>query len=155
LQEETTLKWKILALGSTTTIVAMSLVFTILIASGALVSANPSTSHFTVKSKLGVYSDIACTHRITSINWGTFSPGSSINKTIYIKNLGTTPLTLNMSKTNWNPKTADGPITLTWNRESKKLAANEVTSATFTLGASPNISAITSFSMYIVITGIG
>ena len=151
-----TLKWKIVALGSITGIVAISLVFTILIASGALVStAIVSASGVVATANLGVYSDSACTTKLTSIDWGTISPSSSISKTVYVKNLGTTPLTLRMSETNWNPTSANGPITLTWNRENAPLAANQSSSATLTLAIASSISGITSFSTNIVITGTG
>jgi hypothetical protein len=106
------LKWKIVALGSITGIVAISLVFTILIASGTLVSTTiVSASGVVATANLGVYSDSACTTELTSIDWGTISPSSSISKTVYVKNLGTTPLTIGMSETNWTPTSADGPIT--------------------------------------------
>ena len=150
------MKWKIVALGSITGIVAISLVFTILIASGTLVStAIVSASGVVATANLGVYSDSACTTKLTSIDWGTISPSSSISKTVYVKNLGTTPLTIAMSETNWNPTIADGPITLTWNRESTILAANQVSTATLTLAIASSISGITSFSTNIVITGTG
>ena len=151
------MKWKVLALGTSTAfVVAMCLALLILIASGALVSTSTvSASRIVAKAKLGIYSNSACTQKITSIDWGTISQGSSISKTVYVKNLGTTPLTLSISNTNWNPTTVNGSIALIWNRESTILARNQVTSANFTLGVSSSISGITSFSMDIVITGTG
>ena len=150
------MRWKILVLGTSTSIIAMILILLILIVSGTLVSnATVSASRFVAKAKLEVYSNSLCTQKITSINWGKIAPESSISKTVYVKNLGTTPLMLTMSKTNWNPTTANDSITLTWNRESTILAPNQIISANFTLGVSSSISGITSFSMNIIITGIG
>ena len=74
---------------------------------------------------VGVYADSGCTQNLTSINWGTLSPNSSATRTIYVKNTGNTPITLSMTKTNWNPANAEGPITLTWNREGTILTAGK------------------------------
>lgn len=143
-----------MALGSTTALTLVVLVFFSLLASGALVtSTTVSASGVITTENLGVYSDSACTQKITSINWGNIPPSTSLTKTVYIKNTGTTALTLRLTKTNWSPTTANGPVALTWNRESTVLAANQVTTATLTLSTSSSISGITTFSMNIVISG--
>jgi hypothetical protein len=92
---------------------------------------------------------------LTSINWGTISPANSVTRTVYVKNLGTTQVTLSMSGENWTPASANGPITVTWNREGTTLGANEVAIATLTLSVSSNISGITTFSVDIVIASAG
>jgi hypothetical protein len=112
-----------------------------------------SSSGTVTAINVGVYSDSACTTELTSIDWGTISPGNSENRTIYLKNTGNAQITLSMTKTNWNPANADGPITLTWNRESTKLDVDQVTTAALTLSLSESISGITNFSVDIVITG--
>jgi hypothetical protein len=104
---------------------------------------------------VGVYSDSACTQPLASIDWGTISPGSSVTRTIYVKNTGNTQVTLSMTTTNWNPTSANGPITLTWNRQGATLSAGASVAATLTLSASSSISSITTFSVTIVITGAG
>lgn len=104
---------------------------------------------------VGVYSNSACTQNLTSINWGTISPNSSVTQTIYVKNTGNTQITLGMTKANWNPPSANGPITLTWDREGTKLNAGQVSTATLTLSISPSISSITNFDVDVVITGTG
>jgi hypothetical protein len=102
---------------------------------------------------VGVYSNSACTNQLTSIDWGTVSPGNSASKIIYLKNTGNAEITLSMDTANWNPSNADGPITLTWNRESATLTPNQVTTATITLSISESITGITNYSVDIVITG--
>jgi len=104
---------------------------------------------------VGVYSDSACTQTLTSIDWGTISPGNTVTRTIYVKNTGNAQITLSMTKSNWNPASADGPITLTWNRESTTLTAGQSTMATLTLTVSSGISSITTFSVNIIVTGTG
>ena len=146
---------KNVVIGSTAAIALVGLLVSML-ASGALVSTKTITSTGVLATtNLGLYSDSACTQSLASIDWGTISPGGSVNRTVYVKNLGNTQVTLSMAKTNWNPSTADGPLTLTWNRESTVLAANQVSTATLTLTVSSTASGITTFSVDIVISGTG
>ena len=122
-----------------------------------LLSINQSVSSSGVISSvdLGVYQEWACTNNLTSVAWGTLSPGDTATRTIYVKNIGTAPITLTMTTTNWNPTNANGPITLTWDRENTILDAGSVIAATLTLSVSPSISGITTFNMDVVITGTG
>jgi len=102
---------------------------------------------------VGLYVDFACTQTLQSINWGDISPGGSINRVIYLKNTGSTNITLSMTKNNWNPPSANGPITLTWDKESAELAPGEVTQATLILTVAEDIIGITTFSVTILIVG--
>jgi len=146
---------KTVVIGLSAAVVAIGL-FVTLLASGALISSRTiASSGVIATTNLGVYSDSACTQSLTSINWGTVSPGGSVARTIYVKNLGTNQLTLSMTGANWSPASADGPITLTWNREGTALGANQVATATLTLRVSSSISGITTFNVNIVITGTG
>ena len=131
--------------------------FLAMAASGVLVSSQtvPNSGIVAASANVGVYSDYSCTQSVSSISWGTISPSSSITRTVYVKNTGSPQLTLSMTKTNWNPASADGPITLTWDRESTQLTANQVTLATLTLSASSNTNGITTFSFNVVISGTG
>jgi hypothetical protein len=153
------LKWKIIAIGAMIGLITMVLLFATLITSGALVtSTTVSASGLIVTPpalNLGIYSDSACTQKLSSISWGTISPGSSTTKTIYIKNAGTTSITLSMTTNNWNPTTASGPVTITWDKQSTVLAANQVATATLTLSVSSSVNGLTNFSVDIVISGTG
>jgi hypothetical protein len=102
---------------------------------------------------VGLYADYACTQNLESLNWGDLSPGESVIKTIYLRNTGNTEISLSMTVENWNPTSANGPISLTWNKEGVLLESSEVTSATLTLIISEDIAGITSFSMSILIIG--
>jgi len=102
---------------------------------------------------VGVYSNSACTNELTSVDWGTVSPGNSEEMTIYLKNTGNAQITLSVTTNNWAPASADGPITFSWNRENAKLNPDQVISATLTLSISEGIVGISHFSFGIVITG--
>ena len=146
---------EIVLIGVTAVIIAV-MVLAAVFASGALTSSKTvDSTGIIATANIGIYSDSACTQSLASINWGTISPGNSATRIIYVKNLGTTQMMLGMSGENWTPANANGPIAVTWNRENIAIVPNQVISATLTLSASSSISAITSFSLDIVITGIG
>jgi hypothetical protein len=103
---------------------------------------------------MGVYSDSSCTQALSSINWGTPTPGGTVTQTIYLKNTSSgLSLTLNMTTRNWNPTTANGPIAITWNQQGADLAPGQAVATTLTLTVSSSISSITGFSVNICITG--
>jgi hypothetical protein len=105
---------------------------------------------------VGVYSDSGCNNNVTSIDWGLLTPGATINKTVYIRNNGNVPVTLNITTNSWNPASAHTYITLSWNREGYVLGTGQstrVTQALLTLSVSFNTIGITSFSFNIIITG--
>lgn len=105
---------------------------------------------------VGVYTDPACTANCTSISAGALTPGSIKTYTVYVKNTGSAPMNLSMTTSDWNPATANGPITLTWNRDNYNLAAGASVSATLALTVSSSIStSITAFNFNLRVTGTG
>jgi hypothetical protein len=100
-----------------------------------------------------IYADAAAATKLTSLQWGTLTPGGTVTKTVYIKNAGNTAETLNMTTTEWAPALASSALSLTWNRESSVLAAGAVVPATLTLQVAADPGSVTSFSMNIVISG--
>ena len=143
------------SIGVVMALVAIALFLTVTTA--GLLSVNqtvPSTGIVTTVN-VGVYSDSACTQNLTNIAWGNISPGNSTTRTIYVKNTGSNRITLAMTKDNWNPATANGPIVLNWNREATQLSPGQSTTAILTLTVLPTITGITNFSFNIIITGTG
>lgn len=104
---------------------------------------------------VGVYFDQACTNEVTSINWGVVEPDSSVNRTVYIRNEGNVPATLEMTTSNWDPANAADYITLAWDYGGQTLNVNEVIEVKFTLTVSQSISGITDFSFAITISANG
>ena len=127
-----------------------------MVASGAVVASQTvRTSGILATANLGVYSDSACTQSLSSIGWGLVSPGGSVSKNVYVKNLGSTQVTLILSTTNWSPTTANGPVTVSWNRQNAVLGSGQVTSATLALSVSSTANGFTSFGVDATITGTG
>ena len=116
--------------------------------------ALPSRGTIVSSINVEIYSDPACHQKLTSIDWGDIEPGGTSSQTIYIKNAGDKPLVLQMTTDNWNPSEADGPITVTWNRENANIASGQSGPAVLTLSVSSTISGITDFSVDIVIIGL-
>jgi hypothetical protein len=143
-----------MSLGALIAIITTCILLTFL-TSGALLSTQQVPSSGTVSAvNVGVYTDSACNNNCTNIPWGTLAPGNSATYTVYIKNTGNLPVTLSMATSDWSPTAANGPITLTWNRQNYNLNAGASVSAILTLTVSSSISSsITNFSFNITITG--
>ncbi len=116
-------------------------------------SATITNTGAIVALNVGVYQDSACTQSLSAINWGTLAPGTSANRTIYVKNTGNAALTLNMTATAWNPSTASSFITLTWDRQNSQLAAGNIVSALLILSVSAGVNGFTDFNCTTIISG--
>jgi hypothetical protein len=115
----------------------------------------PSTASITVVG-LAVYSDVACTQNVTSIDWGTLAPGAVTNDQVYIKSTSTVTIALGLSTDSWNPSSASTYITLTWNYTAgTQIQPNASLPVTLTLTVSSSVTGITSFTFNIDITGSG
>jgi hypothetical protein len=88
---------------------------------------------------------------VSSIDWGTLTPGSSRNIVVYIRNQKEEPVFLIMSTTNWNPSKASNYITLRWNYNVQQVDPQEVLQITLTLSVSHYTEGISSFSFDIII----
>jgi hypothetical protein len=121
---------------------------------GLLTSSQNVPASGTISTvNLGCYSNSGCTTTLTSVDFGSITPGSQSTVTVYIKNTGTIAENLTMSTNTWNPANANTYLTLTWSPASTTLAAGATTSATLTLAASSSAGALSTFSVNVVFTG--
>ena len=104
---------------------------------------------------VGIYSDQACVNVISSIDWGIVSPGSNVNKTVYIRNEGNSAATLALAVSGWNPSNSLTYKTLRWDYTGSSVSKGQVIQVKFTLGVSSSISGITSFGFDMTITASG
>ena len=100
---------------------------------------------------IGVYQNSQATTPLTTLNWGTLEPGQSQTVTTYIKNEGTTPMTLTLETGNWNPTQAQSYLTVTWNYNSQPINPGQTAQITLTLQVNPNTTGITNFGFDITI----
>jgi hypothetical protein len=119
------------------------------------ISQNISSSGTITTLNVGVFSDSQCTQPLSTINWGSVSPGSTVSQTIYIKNTGDLSLTLSMSTSSWNPTAASDFMAITWNREDAVLDADDSVPAELVLTVDSDITGVTAFSVNIIISGTG
>jgi hypothetical protein len=104
---------------------------------------------------VGIYQYSNCTSPVTALNWGTLDPGTTVNRTVYIRNEGNTPATLSKIQSNWSPSNASSYITLNWNYAGQTLSVSQVLQVKFTLVVSSSTRGITNFSFDITITASG
>ncbi len=147
-----------LKLSITTAVVALVIIGVALALTtfAAITTSTAVSSSGTVSTSAGlaVYSNSACTIPLSSISWGTLTPGGTTTQTIYVKNTSTgLSLSLNMTTSSWSPASANGPITITWNQQSTDLQPGASVAAVLTLTVSSSISDVTSFSVNINIGG--
>ena len=101
---------------------------------------------------INAYLDSECTQPVSSIDWGSLSPGSTKNFVIYLKNEGNVDITFSISTENWSPSSASNYISLSWSSYGVVISPGQVVAVTLTLQVSDSISGVTSFSFDIVIT---
>ena len=126
------------------------------VVSGLLTRSISIPSSGVIKAiNVDVYWDIGCTQNVTEIDWGTPAPGDVVNNVVYIKNGGTSLVTLSMLSSGWDPAGAGSFLSLTWDREGATVDAGGVIQASLSLDVSGAITGITDFSFNIVIEGTG
>jgi hypothetical protein len=112
-----------------------------------------STGSIQTSAEIGVYYDSSCNTPLTSLSWGTLEPGGSQAITCYIKNEGSSALTLSMYPSAWNPAEAADYLTLTWNYNGASISPDASVQVIFTLSVDESIEGITSFSFDVNIVG--
>lgn len=135
--------------------VCLALVSGLAVSGLLTVSVTLSSSGSVKAINVEVFWDAGCTQVVSSVDWGTPEPGDSVSTTVYVRNSGTAPMTLNMSCSGWSPVEAGSYLALGWDRDGAVLAAGEVVPAVLTLSVSDLVTGITDFSFDIVIQGTG
>ena len=113
------------------------------------------TSTATSQTTLGIFSDQACSTKLSNIAWGTLTPGGTTTLVLYAKNQGSTPITLTKTMTNVNPTNAANYLTLNWDYSDQSISPNGIMKLTLSLAVSSNVQAISNFSFDTVITATG
>lgn len=102
--------------------------------------------------EFGVYKDVTGTNTVDHINWESLEPGDSKETQVWVKNEGTTPLTLTLDTVDWSPTNASDYLTLNWDWGDTPLYPDMSRRVTLTLTVSPDITGIDNFSFNIVLT---
>jgi hypothetical protein len=143
----------------TATIALIGAVITITVIAGILYYNSTLQTSGTVYTKTvncALYADNTATQPITQINWGSMTPDSAVNVTIYIKNTGNTPCNFTITTNNWTPQNASNWISLTYDlKGAKNVAANTIIPCTLTNSISANITGVTTYSYAVTVTASG
>ena len=124
--------------------------------SGLLTTSKTLNSSGSVMAiNIEVYSDIACTQPLSSLDWGVPEPGETVNLVVYLKNSGNADMTLNMYVSNWTPSGVDTYLSLSWDQENMVISPDEVLQSTISLLVDNGISGVTDFSFQITLQGTG
>ncbi len=95
---------------------------------------------------VGIYWDQTCTNTTLAFEFGQIDPGSNKTLTIYIKNECSTPVSLSLETSNWNPSTAADYLSLDWNYTNQVIKINEVIPIEITLTVNASIYGISDFN---------
>jgi hypothetical protein len=102
---------------------------------------------------IGIYSDYQCNTPLIEVPWGTLVPGESKPVICYIKNEGSSPITLSLETSNWTPGSASNYFNLNWDYTGQPINSDQVTQVTLILSVASNIAGITNFGFDITIIG--
>jgi len=102
---------------------------------------------------IGLFQDAEASLPLTEVGWGVLYPGSTMGRTVYVRNMGDAPLTLSFNVLDWNPSQAPLFISVSWSEEGKRLEKGEVRPTELILTVSPDIKDIREFSMNLVFEG--
>lgn len=105
---------------------------------------------------IAIYTDALGLNVCSNIDWNqnhddNLKPGDVIPSIIYVKNVGSTPVTLTLT-TNFSPSIAETYLAITWNYNNAMLQPNDIIPVTLTLTISPSTTNITNFTCDITIT---
>jgi len=98
--------------------------------------------------------DVLISLNVSSLDWGTLSPGQSKSLGVLVNNIGQLDAILSVKTQNWNPLEAEQFLNLTWDQEGAILQARQTVAAVVSLNVSPTIWNITAFSFEIVVNAI-
>jgi hypothetical protein len=121
---------------------------------GLLTTVFPINSSGIVSSaNIDVYWESQCITLVSSIDWGSISPGDTTSITVYVKNEGTIPVILSLLPENWNPPAVSTYASLIWDYQGVTLQPEQILQITITLAISENIQGISDFNLDLYITG--
>jgi len=104
---------------------------------------------------IGVYWDVNCTQKVSSISWGNLTPGDTRQVVVYVRNEGNQTLALSLTPLNWNPASASQYLTFSWNYLNNVIEAGKVLGVRQTLHVvSPYTGSFSSFTFDILFEGL-
>jgi hypothetical protein len=104
---------------------------------------------------IGLIQTIGLQCNESSIDWGNLFVGTTNTHTVKVINNGTTPETLSMVVSNWQPSAISNYLTLTWDQQGTVLMPGQSVNAVLSVYCSNQITqGYSRFSNVITISGI-
>ena len=124
--------------------------------SGLLTASKTLSSSGSVKAiNVEVYWDFEGTQTVDAIDWGLPGSGDTVNRSIFVKNSGNSPMNISLTTASWAPAEAESYLFPSWNGEGLSINPDEMVMVTLTLEVSEDVTGITDFSFTIIIEGSG
>jgi archaellum component FlaG (FlaF/FlaG flagellin family) len=101
------------------------------------------TSGIIAGAGVAVYLDAQATQAATSLEWGLIAPGAQVQKTLYVKNVGTAPMNLNATTNTYIPQGTAAYLTFSCDRQGTQITPQQTIPATFALTVSPTADPVT------------
>lgn len=105
------------------------------------------------KGNIRLYWESEGVNEVSSIVWGALRPGESYTVTIYVRNVGTESLTLELGEKRWKPRIAAIYMLLRWDYTDETVEPGTTRPVTLSLAVSEYAEGIDTFSFDILVTG--
>ena len=102
---------------------------------------------------VGVFWDRNCTQGVSSIDWGSLTPGETKTVSVYVQSKSNETCILILIPTGWNPPAAANYLELGQDCENKKIQPSEVVKVALSLTVSASVAGVTNFAFNIVVEG--
>jgi hypothetical protein len=100
-----------------------------------------------------VFWDRNCTQGVSSIDWGSLTPGETKAVSVYVQSKSNETCILILMPTGWNPPAVANYLELSQDYENKKIQPREVVEVTLSLTVSRSVAGVTNFSFNIIVEG--
>lgn len=100
---------------------------------------------------VGVFWDAAATQVCSYIDWGIIEPGTTVNRTVFIRNQANVPTTLYTFADHWAPPEVESFVTYSWNYSGATMQVDEILPYRLSLAVTPIVVNVTNFSFTITI----
>jgi hypothetical protein len=108
-----------------------------------------------VGKSIDVFWDANCMNPVSSLDWGTLSPGDIENITVFVRNEGESSTVLALNVSDWNPLLAESYISIGWNYSGTAVPPGQVLPISLSMVVNETISGITNFGVNMTVSSGG
>ena len=131
-------------------VLLLALLIGILFVSLGQAVQSPAQTVLITTEDMHLYRDPKCTITMTAIDWGTLYPGSTVTRTVFVRNEGDVVSLLQFDTVRWNPEEASAYLVFNTTYRGEMLLPGQVVGIILSLYATPDAAA-TPFKFTIVL----